>query len=87
MGVSGKTSKKGVGEKEADGTVRDTPLYCKLPKNKLNLTRLIAKNKKITVTDAVSEAMNDWIDKNAEYITPAEGVTPCNQANSITSEI
>ncbi|MCL1474423.1 hypothetical protein LAY57_27720 [Argonema antarcticum A004/B2] len=67
MGIPGKASRKGVGEKEAEP--RNTPLYCKLTKSKLNSLRSISKAKEITLTDAISEATGDWIAKNAEYLT------------------
>ena len=42
------TPQKGKGEKEKDGSVRDFPLYCRLPMKKIEIVDLIAK-KKISV--------------------------------------
>lgn len=60
--------RKGVGQKEKDGSVRKFPLYCRLPIKKIKLLDVIASKKNISRTDAVSEALDLWIEENSVYI-------------------
>lgn len=60
--------KKGKGEKEPDEAVREFPLFCRLPVKKVKAVDFIVKKKGISRTDAISQALDLWIEENSVYI-------------------
>lgn len=61
MGKKGQQSRKGVGEKEIDNSLRDTRLQCFLPKSKILALKSIAKAEKCSLTDIVSKAIDIYL--------------------------
>ncbi|OKH38349.1 hypothetical protein NIES2119_09945 [[Phormidium ambiguum] IAM M-71] len=61
MGKKGQQSKKGIGEKEPDGSPRNRRLQCFLPEAKIATLKAIAKSKKSSLTDIVSEAIDFYL--------------------------
>lgn len=58
---------RGEGQKEADGSIRNYPVYCRLPLYKVKLIDEIGKIKGLSRTDIISEAVDLWISKYPEY--------------------
>lgn len=69
MGIQGKQSKKGEGEKEPDGSVRNAPLKIRIPRWKLLRLKSIALRRKISLTDLVSEIIGIFLSRNTEDST------------------
>lgn len=66
--------KKGKGEKEPDESIRDFPLFCRLPMKKVETVDLISKKKGISRTDAVSQSLDLWIEENSVYLQENEDI-------------
>lgn len=58
---------KGQGEKEADGSIRDYPVFCRLPLWKVKIVDEIAKLRGMSRTDVISESIDLWLRKNSVY--------------------
>lgn len=61
MGKRGQQSRKGIGEKEPDGSPRNTRLQCFLPEAKITSLKAIAESRNCTLTDIVSEAIEIYL--------------------------
>lgn len=72
MGIPGKQSSKGKGEKEPDGSVRDSLLKVKLPSWKLLKLKELAANQGRSLTDLISQIIGQYLNQisdSAEYPT------------------
>jgi len=58
---------KGKGEKELDGSIRNYPVYCRLPLWKVKLIDKIANDLSISRTDIISSAIDLWLKENSIY--------------------
>lgn len=67
MGVKGKQSKRGEGEKES--FVRDSLLKVKVPFWKLKRLKNISSIKRISLTDLINEILTIFLSTNAEDFT------------------
>lgn len=66
MGILGKQSKRGEGEKESDGSIRDSLLRVKLPKWKIDKLKAIAFQKNISLTDLISAIVDIFLGNSAD---------------------
>lgn len=69
MGIKGKQSRRGEGEKEPDGSVRDSLLKVMLPLWKLTRIKEIAALRKISLTDLINRMIDTFLSNNAEDLT------------------
>lgn len=75
MGIPGKQSKRGEGEKESDGSPRDSLLRVKLPSWKINKLKEIAKNKRLSLTDLISLIVDYFLGNLADAPTQKKDST------------